>query len=112
MWRSPKEGDEGGAKAWRQLRKGVGDLHRRAEVSQKANERYLEALAAVHEPTPLGQLVEALCRPASWQGQRVHALNPLAADDAQLLAAVSRGEFLLNGSRNRDLRPLGKSLQP
>jgi len=33
-------------------------------------------------------------------------LNPLAAEDAALLEAVNRGEFLLNGFRNRDLRAL------
>jgi hypothetical protein len=36
----------------------------------------------------------------------VRALNPLAAADAALLQAVSRHEFLINGLRNRDLRPL------
>jgi hypothetical protein len=29
------------------MRKGVADLHRHAEVSQRSNERYLESLAAV-----------------------------------------------------------------
>ena len=60
----PKEGDEHGAKGWRPLRRGVADLGRRAEVSQAANGRYLEALAAVHLTTPLRQLAEPLCRPA------------------------------------------------
>jgi hypothetical protein len=60
----PAEGDPDGPKDWRPLRKGVADLHRRAEVSQAANERYLEALAAVHETTPLRELVEPLCQPA------------------------------------------------
>jgi hypothetical protein len=35
----PKEGDEQGEKSWRKLRKGVADAHRRAEISQAANER-------------------------------------------------------------------------
>jgi|ERR1022692_418098 hypothetical protein len=50
---------------WRPLRKGIADLRRRAEVSQAANERYLEALAAVHDSTPLRELTEPLCRPAA-----------------------------------------------
>ena len=102
----PKEGDEQGAKEWRYLRKGVADLHRRAEVSQQANERYLESLATVEETTPLGQLTAAVCRPVRWHGLRLRALKPLGAEDARLLEAVSRGEFLVNGVRNRDLRPL------
>jgi len=34
----------------------------------------------------------------------VRAINPLAPLDASLLEAINRGEFLLNGFRNRDLR--------
>jgi hypothetical protein len=33
-------------------------------------------------------------------------LNPLSSADANVLAAVSRGEFLINGFRNRDIRAL------
>jgi hypothetical protein len=102
----PKEGDEKGPMDWRPLRKGVADLHRRAEVSQKANERYLDSLATTVDKKPLGQLAQHLCQPVQWQGRRMRALNPLASADVQLLQAVTRGEFLINGFRNRDLRPL------
>ncbi len=102
----PKEGDENGPKAWRYLRKGVADMHRRAEVSQAANERYLDSLAAVDDATPLEELVAPLCRPVFWNGQRVRALNPLAGPDAALLAAAAQGEFLVHGFRNRDLQGL------
>jgi len=94
-----------GRKAWRPLRKGVADLHRRAEVSHKANERYLEALAATASPQRLQEVAEPLCRRVR-RPQRARALNPLSSADAALLAAVQRGEFALNGFRNRDLRQL------
>jgi hypothetical protein len=93
-------------KQWRKMRKGVADLHRRAEVSQKANERYLAAMAAATAPTPLKDLAEPLCRPVDRKGARARALNPLSAADAALLGAVSRGEFAVNGFRNRDVRRL------
>jgi hypothetical protein len=38
------------------MRKGIADLHRRAEVSQAANERYLDALAVVDDDTTLAQI--------------------------------------------------------
>jgi hypothetical protein len=110
-----KESDPQGEKAWRTLRHGVADLHRRAQVSQAANERYVEALAAVTASTALKQLAEPLCRPVVCPGRpkqgaegrtrayRVRALNPLAADDAALLQAISQPEFVINGLRNRDL---------
>ena len=36
----------------------------------------------------------------------MRALSPFAPDDRQLLHAISRGEFTLNGIRNRDLQRL------
>jgi hypothetical protein len=101
-----KEGDEDGAKSWQRLRKGVADIHRRAEISQAANARYVEALATVDDSRSLAELTGAVCEPVLWQGKRVRGLNPLAKADAQLLEAVNRGEFALNGFRNRDLRKL------
>lgn len=102
----PKEGEEEGPKDWRQLRKGVADVHRRAEVSQAANERYLDGMAAASETTPLAELIEPLCRRVKFGERYVRGLNPFAADDGALLAAVNRGEFTLNGFRNRDLQSL------
>jgi hypothetical protein len=102
----PKEGSVDKQKQWRYLRRGVADLYRRAQVSQAANDRYLEAMAAVDQPEPLAKLIEPLCRPIRRKGRKARALNPLSADDMQLLAAVSRGEFLINGFRNRDIRAL------
>ena len=58
------EGHPQRPKEWLPLRKGVADVQRRATVSQAANERYLEALTAVQDTTPLWQLAEPLCRPA------------------------------------------------
>src|SRR6266496_4722052 len=101
-----KESEPNGPKAWRVLRRGVVDLPRRAQVSRAANERYLNALAAVDQSQPLRQQVEGLCRAVSKQGHRYRALNPWAQKDGRLLAAINRGEFVLNGFRNRDLRQL------
>jgi len=103
----PREGEgEEAPKRWRQMRKGVADLHRRCQVSQAANGRYLESLATACDPTPLGELAGGVCRPVRYKGRGVRGLNPLAEDDATLLAAVARGEFALRGFANRDLRPL------
>jgi len=101
-----KQGDSQGDLAWRPLRKGVADLHRRAQVSDAANQRYLQALANVQDTASLGSLTEKLCRPATWKGQRVRALNPYGPEDLALLQAVARGEFTINGFRNRDLAKL------
>jgi hypothetical protein len=74
------EGDPEGPKDWRPLRKGVADLQRRAEVSQAANGRYLGALTALQDVTPLRQLVEPLCRPAAAPCRRQGSAAAAAAE--------------------------------
>lgn len=101
-----KEGEDSGPKRWRTLRKGVADLHARAQISQKANERYLDGLAQTDQPTTLAEIVQPLCQPVKWHGRRARGLRPLETDDSALLIAIARGEFTINGFRNRDLRPL------
>jgi len=101
-----KEGDPDGEFDWLPMRQGVADLHRRAKVSQAANERYADALAAADTSAPLGQQVAGLCRPTSLNGRRVRALRPWSPDDIALLKSVNRGGFVVNGFRNRDLRQL------
>jgi hypothetical protein len=93
-------------KAWRILRRGVVDLKRRAEVSLAANTRYLTALSATAGKVPLFQWVDEVCKPVQRDGYRARALNPWSPQDSALLQAVNRGEFKINGFRNRDLRAL------
>ncbi len=93
-----------GPKRWQVLRKGVSDLHRRAEVSEASNRRYLSALASVRSGEALGQLSAELCRPLIKKGRRYRALNPWSEKDSELLSAISGGDWMLNGFRNRDIR--------
>jgi hypothetical protein len=98
------EGRPNEKKAWRGLRRGVADLPRRAEVSHRANDRYLQALAATSGTTPLFRCAEPACKPVVRKGRRYRALNPWNPTDAHLLEIINRGEFALNGFRNRDVR--------
>jgi hypothetical protein len=99
----PKEGGRKEDLQWRKMRRGVADIHRRSQVSHASNERYLEALAEVDEETPLGLLMDRLCHPVTWKGKRHRGLNPWGSD-LPMLEAIVRGEYALNGFRNRDLR--------
>jgi hypothetical protein len=95
-----------GSRAWRPMRRGVSDIARRAEVCQASNQRYLQALGAANTVVPLFEWSAQVCRPIKRQHRQYRALNPFSPADAALLQAVSRGEFAINGFRNRDLRQL------
>ena len=95
---------------WRPLRRGVVDLPHRAEVGQKANERYLEALAGLAETRTVKELAEPLTRrvpepkgKSAKAARQVRGLNPLAAEDAALLAAISDPKWMIQGLRNKDV---------
>ena len=105
VWRKA-EGKGQGSKAWRELRRSVADMPRRAAVLRAATDRHLGALAAVHHGAPLSESAASVCEAVVRQGRRHRALNPFNPADAALLAAVNRGEFALGGLRNRDLRAL------
>jgi len=100
------DGHPEGALAWQRMRKGIADRHRRAQVSQKVNDRYIDALAQIDDSTTLDQLVGQLHDPVVHQGKRVGAMPPFAPDDRSLLQAISQGQFTINGFRNRDLQAL------
>ncbi len=91
---------------WRNLRSGVCDMHRRAEISQACNDRYLDALTSVDASTPLGDILKKICQPTTYNGKPVRALAPNSQQDLNLFLAVNRGEFSLNGFRNRELQAL------
>jgi hypothetical protein len=103
--RRPHDDPEGELK-WRPMRKGVADLHRRAQISQRANDTYLDSLAVIDDTTPCRQLFDAVCRPVTENGRRTRALRLSDPDDLALLQAVARGEFAIAGVRNRDIRRL------
>ena len=102
----PTRDDPNQGMKWQELRYGVADLYRRAEVSHRANARYLEALASVRGRTPLHQEALGVCQAISVEHHRYRALNPWSLADGKLLELINRGEFKLRGLRNRDLRVL------
>jgi len=100
-----KEGGPEEDLQWRSMRKGIADLHRRAEVSQKANERLLNALASVDDSRSVEELTAGIQKHTHCGGRRVRALCPWGKDK-ELFTAINHGEFLINGFRNRDLQAL------
>lgn len=88
---------------WFRMSKGVANLYRYAQVSQRANERYLEALAVVNDLGVGQRELDWRCAPVSFQGRRRRGLQPLSRDDQALFQAVLRGEHAVRGFRNGEV---------
>jgi hypothetical protein len=92
------------AMRWIPMRKGIADIPRRVELSRGANERYLQALSVVGEAVPAREVLDPISTPVVRQGRPYRPLRPIGRDDADMFRVILRGEFLVQGFRNRDLR--------
>src|ERR1022692_1541780 len=81
---------------WRGMRKGIADLHRRAEVSQNANERLINALASVDDSRSVEELTAPIQTHTHWGGRRVWGLRPWG-EDKELLSAEAESPQCAGG---------------
>lgn len=90
--------------AWAPMNKGVAHFFRYQEVGRSANRRYLDALATVPQPQVQAPEVHKLSTSCQAQGRSYAGFNPGCREDIQLFEALLRGEHLIKGFRNADLR--------
>ena len=98
-----KQGEDKRCAQWLRMRRGVADQHRRAQVSQHANERYLDALASLDTTQRLDELIQPVTTSTTHHGKRVRGLHPWSEQDRALFEFISAPEHLLAGFRNRDM---------
>ena len=116
VWRTTEK-DPDGELQWLKMRRGVADLHRRAQVSQGINNRFATAQAAAldDQTNPVKEVAKGICkrviRPGRLKADGTYtrprsfrALNPLSPDDIQLLTIVANPKFVISDLRNEDLR--------
>jgi hypothetical protein len=103
VFRHPDD-DKNRSASWQHMRKGVSDLHRRCQVSQKSNERYSDALAVAQVNEKLKETAHSACNRVRKNGKSYRGLNPWNNEDYRLLMFLSKGENAINGFRNKHLR--------
>ena len=86
------------------MAKGVANLYLYAEISFTANSQYLDALATVDDPTKVQQHLKDLDRKVQFNGRTYRGYNPIAKLDLQLFLSVLKGEHVIMGFRNLDVR--------
>ena len=99
----PKEGDDDKPGIY-PVRKSVADIKRRAEISEKCNQRYLDSLAALKNEEPFNKIISPLCSPVYYNNRRARALRPWEEFDSSILKIIGGAEFNLSGFRNKDIR--------
>lgn len=90
--------------AWRPMPKGVGNLHHYQSHAFACNQRYLQALCHVTDPTPAYRELANLAEPRRIHGRNSAGFNPAVREDLDLFAAVLEGDHITQGFRNKDIR--------
>jgi hypothetical protein len=104
IWRTIHRRDGSRRQGLAALPKAVHYLPRYWDIQTRANRHYLEALAAVEDPTRAYAQLDQLASPVTRDRHRCRGLNPLARSDRELLSAVARAEHHLQGFRNEHIR--------
>jgi hypothetical protein len=86
------------------MRKGVGNLHHYQSHALKCNQRYLEALAVVDDPTPALDELENLTERRRQRGRSYAGFNPVRQQELRLFSAVLAGDHIAQGFRNHHIR--------
>ncbi len=73
---------------WYPMAKGVANLYRYREISLKANQHYLQALAAAPDTGKSRHSLAALARPRRHKGRTYRGFNPADTRDLDLFTAV------------------------
>jgi len=92
--------------AWVPMRKSVADIPRLTQVSQAANQRYLQALALVNPPQPAAHVLDPVSRRLVHQGRPYRALRPVSPEEAAWFRILLNGAFHIQGFRNPQVRRL------
>ena len=101
--RAPRPKADTGKLVVQPVRKTVADLERITDIGQRANERYLDALAEMNQDASLHEVIAPICKHTTFHGRRVRALRPWDPDDLALFQAIANGAFVLRGFTNRDV---------
>jgi hypothetical protein len=95
---------------WKPMGKGIANLYRIAEVSQKCNERYIDSLAEIKKNKSLDKEIELLSNPrirklsnSNSNARQYSSFNLLRDFTCKLFNAISNGAFYIKGFTRKEL---------
>lgn len=86
------------------MRKSIYSLSDLAKIMRDANERYLEFLSALDDPSDAAPKLERLSKTVSEHNHPYKGFNFFDSEDLRLLRTIARGEFNITGFQNKQLR--------
>lgn len=88
------------------VKKTIYSLPALTDLMGAANLRYVAFISAIDDPTPGIRRLEKMSKPVSAGDRTYRGFNLFDGEDLNLFEAVIRGEFMVSGFQNRDIRRL------
>ena len=104
VYRECRHRDGSTTSGWYQMCKGVGNMHHYQSHALSCNLRYLEALAAIDDPTPGYDDLRTLTEQQRQSGRSYAGFNPCREEEIRLFQAILAGDHIAQGFRNKDIR--------
>lgn len=86
------------------MKKSIYSLKDLVTLLHDANRRYIEFLAAIDDPTNGIKRLDKVSKPVRADNRTYRGFNLFDGDDLKLFTAIVRGEFMISGFKNADLR--------
>jgi hypothetical protein len=104
VFRECQHRDGSKSMGWFAMCKGVGNMHHYQSHALACNQRYLDALAAVDDPTPAYDDLKELTERQRNHERSYAGFNPAREEELRLFAAVLAGDHIAQGFCNKDIR--------
>jgi hypothetical protein len=94
------------------MKKNIYSLYSLGQLLKNSNSRYLDFLSQFEDNTQGNKNSLRLSEPVSYNDRSLKGFNLFNQFDLKLLQVISRGEFLINGFRNKNIREFFYALSP
>ena len=99
-----KDGETEVLKKWVPMGKSICNLYRYIEVSKSITQRYIEALPKIDTNTVALKEIKNISKGTIKKERKYSGFNILNEDTLKLFTAISRGEYLISGFYNKNIR--------
>ena len=86
------------------MKKSIYSLKDLVELMHAANRRYIEFLGAIDDPSNGIKRLDKVSKPVRADNRTYRGFNLFDGDDLKLFTVILRGEFMISGFKNADLR--------
>ena len=86
------------------VKKSIYSLKALVPIMSGCNNRYLKYISAFDAPIAGKKKLNKLCKPIRVNNRTHKGFNLFDKEDERLLSLIAKGEFIIHGFRNKDLR--------